>query len=292
MGTSQNICLPDFSTFSIQNLINIIDSGFAITEKLSNEDIKEITEIAQLLSIDITELCRDVPSMDNPAQGKVIAKDPRHKFPRKSDFDASLDLYDETKSVFDALLRIFDGGNVETDFKTTENISIDNDTEKEENDVRVRGTKRKRSDVLNKKDDKYQCQQCDFETSWSGNLRKHVKAKHVGVRYPCDQCDYKASREDHLKKHKEYKHEGVRYPCDKCDYKGITQNALKVHKESKHQGVCYYCDNCQYKATTPAGLKKHVESIHAGVRYPCDQCDYNGTQNSNLRTHKKIYHQC
>ena len=78
----------------------------------------------------------------------------------------------------------------------------------------VRGTKRKISDVSNKKDGKYQCQQCDYENSRSDNLRRHVETKHEGVRYPCDQCDYKATREDKLKRHKENRHENVRYLCN------------------------------------------------------------------------------
>ena len=59
LDTPQIIFLADFSTSSIRNLLNIINSGFSVTEKISNEDIKEITEPAQLLSIDITELCND-----------------------------------------------------------------------------------------------------------------------------------------------------------------------------------------------------------------------------------------
>ena len=53
---TQIFFLPDFS---IGNLLNIINSGFSVTEKLSNEDINEITETSQLLSIDIKELYND-----------------------------------------------------------------------------------------------------------------------------------------------------------------------------------------------------------------------------------------
>ena len=66
MDTFHIIFLPDVSTLSITNLHNIINSGFSITEKLSNEDIKEITETAQLLFIDIKEISNDknVSSLD------------------------------------------------------------------------------------------------------------------------------------------------------------------------------------------------------------------------------------
>lgn len=74
MDTFQIIFLPDVSTLSIRNLHNIINSGFSVTEKLSNEDIKEITDTAQLLSMDIKEFCYDenVPSLMESNQDTVI----------------------------------------------------------------------------------------------------------------------------------------------------------------------------------------------------------------------------
>ena len=230
LDTFQTIFLPGCSSLSISNVLNIINSGFSVTEKISNEDIREITETAKLLSIDITGLVNDenVPSLDKPSQdtinngvGKV--ENERDRFQRKTTFDDSMDIYDEsTESVFDALLRIFDSGNdsVESNFNSVENMSSDNHTQTKETVVDVRGTKRKRSDVSNKKDGKYQCPHCDYENSKLACLRAHVESRHEGVRYPCDQCGYKATTERHLKGHKENKHEGVRYPCDKCDYKG------------------------------------------------------------------------
>ena len=50
LDTYQIIFLPDFPSLSIRNFLNIIDCGFAITEVISNEDIKEIRETAEILS--------------------------------------------------------------------------------------------------------------------------------------------------------------------------------------------------------------------------------------------------
>ena len=167
-----------------------------------------------------------------------------------------------------SLMRIFDPDyEPEEDVNMGENFGILNEPKMAEPQVK----KRKRNDISRNNEGKYQCQQCDYETSNSCHFRTHVEAKHEGVRYTCDQCDYKATIEQNLRRHKEIKHEGVRYPCDKCDYKAGQEGQLKIHKESKHQGVCYSCDDCQYKAGTPTLLKRHVESIHEGVRYPCDQ---------------------
>ena len=97
----------------------MITNGFVVTEKLSGEAINEITETAQLLSVDIKELCNDenVQSLENPNQDTVsvgvnIMEDERNKFPRDPALDTSWTMYDESsESVLDALLRIFDDGN-------------------------------------------------------------------------------------------------------------------------------------------------------------------------------------
>ena len=64
-STSSTFLLPGCSTFSIKYLLDIITNGFAVTEKLSNEDVNEIIETAQVLSIEMRELCHDktVPSL-------------------------------------------------------------------------------------------------------------------------------------------------------------------------------------------------------------------------------------
>ena len=80
MDTFQIIFLPDVSTLSMRNLHKIINknnninNGFGVTDKLSNEDIKEITDTAQLLSMDIKEFCYDenVPSLMESNQDTVI----------------------------------------------------------------------------------------------------------------------------------------------------------------------------------------------------------------------------
>ena len=131
LNTFQIIFLPDVSTLSIRNLQNIINSGFSVTEKLSYEDIKEITETAQLLSIDITEFCYDeiVPSLlksnrDTGNIGLNIVENERNDVPGEPIFDTPEKIYDESsESVIDALLRIFDSGNndsEETNFNTVD----------------------------------------------------------------------------------------------------------------------------------------------------------------------------
>ena len=49
LSTSSTFFLPECSTFSIRYLLDLITNGYAVTEKLSNEEIDEIIETAQVL---------------------------------------------------------------------------------------------------------------------------------------------------------------------------------------------------------------------------------------------------
>ena len=48
---------------------------------------------------------------------------------------------------------------------------------------------------------KFQCEQCNYGSSSTFNLRRHIMSKHEGVTYPCSYCDYKAMQTGHLKTH-------------------------------------------------------------------------------------------
>ena len=52
---------------------------------------------------------------------------------------------------------------------------------------------------------KYACNQCEYSSHKSSNLKQHKKSKHDGVSYPCDQCEYAATAVPNLKRHKQSK---------------------------------------------------------------------------------------
>ena len=53
---SPTLLLPDCSTSTLQHLVNIITTGYTVTEGMSLEEMNEITEAAQLLSVDMKDL--------------------------------------------------------------------------------------------------------------------------------------------------------------------------------------------------------------------------------------------
>ena len=53
----------------------------------------------------------------------------------------------------------------------------------------------------------YHCEECDFKTSQTGNLKTHVRSVHEGLVFGCDQCDHKAKSNSKLGHHKQITHD-------------------------------------------------------------------------------------
>ena len=53
------------------------------------------------------------------------------------------------------------------------------------------------------------CDECGYATITAGDLKKHIKSKHEGLRYPCDKCEYASTKLSSLTEHIKRKHEGV-----------------------------------------------------------------------------------
>ena len=66
-------------------------------------------------------------------------------------------------------------------------------------------------------------------------MKRHIQARHEGIKQMCSQCDYKTLHPALLYRHKRYNHQGVRYNCDQCNFQGSQNSSLKKHKLSKHE---------------------------------------------------------
>ena len=302
---SPTILFPDCSTFSIKYLLNIITAGVTVTDRMSVEDVNEITETAQLLSIDMKELdCNeeDIKIFNNDVsvhvKSKTEANRPHKIHSPEPSFDAAVGDNNEESvfDVLDSLCKILDIDVSREDsteeFTQSQDIPVVN-VSHHKSDKRTikRGIKRMRTGEGKNNEGKYSCESCDYQTGNRSHLNTHVEGVHEGVCYSCSHCGTKFSQKGSLKKHVEGVHEGVRYSCSHCGNKFTQKKDVKRHIESVHEGVCYTCTQCNYKATDKGHLKRHVESIHEGVRYPCDQCQYKARRKDHLREHKKSRHQ-
>ena len=52
----------------------------------------------------------------------------------------------------------------------------------------------------------FSCVHCAYSATDGANLKKHIEAKHLGVRYSCELCQYQATQKQNLKRHYKLKH--------------------------------------------------------------------------------------
>ena len=140
----------------------------------------------------------------------------------------------------------------------------------------------------------HKCDQCEYQSKFTVNLKQHINSKHLGITHKCDQCDSVRKSLTGLKSHKEYKHLGIIHKCDQCDSVRKTLIGLKNHKESKHLGIIHKCDQCDKVVTRLESLEKHKERKHR--RYNCPECGHQGhkrmLQNHMKKKHLDITHKC
>ena len=84
---------------------------------------------------------------------------------------------------------------------------------------------------------KYSCRQCNYQTSFKGDLPRHKRAVHQGVKYSCRQCNYQATYKGDLSRHKRAVHEEVKYSCRKCDQQFPLKSSETKHQREVHEGL-------------------------------------------------------
>ena len=117
----------------------------------------------------------------------------------------------------------------------------------------------------------FDCTLCDFKGS-SGGLSRHKRTVH-DQRYKCDQCEFNGSSLVYLTEHKQLKHLGIRYNCEHPDCTasfGSLRN-LKVHVKENHEEKKLLCDQCHFTTNTNSILQTHVNAVHL-QKYFCEIC--------------------
>ena len=139
---------------------------------------------------------------------------------------------------------------------------------------------------------KFDCDQCDYQTLSLSNLKKHTMARHELVRYECSKCDYSVGTKKYLKYHIRSKHEGIMLTCSQCEYKASNPSNLREHVKSKHEGFKHVCKQCGQEYLTYSGLRMHRISVHDAIKikYPCNQCDYQSLTMTRLNLHIETKH--
>ena len=128
---------------------------------------------------------------------------------------------------------------------------------------------------------KFFCTRCEYSTSRSGKLTKHMERKH---------SDLSMSE----KSKAGVESEAVENFCVKCPFCGSgfpTMTLLGIHCRSQHNlnSPPYHCSHCNYQSNFVSRLLTHMRR-HTGEKpYACHICQYKAKLKAALREHLKIH---
>ncbi|XP_022187012.2 zinc finger protein 596-like isoform X2 [Nilaparvata lugens] len=139
------------------------------------------------------------------------------------------------------------------------------------------------------------CEFCDYKTTNSSNLKRHVRT-HIGVKpvqsVSCTFCDKKfsgsATLRNHLKKHSAE----MRFSCELCDYKCNELVTLNTHIGTHNMDKKpFCCELCDYKFSRSGHLRRHMRT-HTGEKpYSCKLCDFRCAQIGSIQYHFRKHHE-
>lgn len=143
------------------------------------------------------------------------------------------------------------------------------------------------------------CDYCLRTFGQVGNLNKHVRTVHFGLRpYTCQECGKSFSQKSVEQNHFRAVHLREKpFSCETCKKNFSDKNNLRKHVRLVHlKERRYKCphENCGKKFGEKRSLKDHVSSVHEKRKphlCPHRNCDAKFGQKSHLSTHLKTRHQ-
>ena len=104
---------------------------------------------------------------------------------------------------------------------------------------------------------------CNRAFSQTGDLKKHIKTVHEGIRYRCDKCNKDFSDENYLKKHIAAIHEGLsKHKCDICGKAFSQKGDLTKHINGGSHRNDIKCEFCKRKFKGLKCYQKHINTKH------------------------------
>ena len=111
--------------------------------------------------------------------------------------------------------------------------------------------------------------------------------------HTCPTCGKNYPSKGEVNKHIRIVHEGIRFECELCKKKYISKQALNIHFETTHEGKKpdVKCPMCEKMFGNKQVLKRHIDNVHEKKKpFACDLCDWRFAQSGQLTTHKKGKH--
>ncbi|XP_072911882.1 uncharacterized protein [Hemitrygon akajei] len=147
----------------------------------------------------------------------------------------------------------------------------------------------------------YKCTYCNYVSSLSGNLQRHLRI-HLGEKpFKCDQCEYASHQSGNLKRHLLTHTRPKSFKCGICYCTCASAEELRDHKEghikkesltwegSEKPQELYACKLCSFVSEYPGHLMRHMKTHNAEKPYKCHYCSYATVQQGNLKRHILIH---
>ena len=110
----------------------------------------------------------------------------------------------------------------------------------------------------------HKCNQCNFASSHTGDLGRHLKTHSGEKSNKCNQCDFASSQAGDLGRHLKT-HSGEKSnKCEQCDFTSFQAGNLRVHQRTHSGEKPYKCNQCDYASSNGSDLGRHLKTHTRG----------------------------
>ena len=134
--------------------------------------------------------------------------------------------------------------------KNDEKVKIENEIPKEKNPVK--NNEKKETD----EDD-------ELKQTSKNKIRQRLPRNQISSdanSTECPECGKEFTLKGNMVKHYRYMHEGIKYPCNQCDYQAGTQGCLQKHIEAKHSDIILNCELCDFQTKWSSNYSTHMRT--------------------------------
>ncbi|XP_053382976.1 zinc finger protein 652-A-like isoform X2 [Mercenaria mercenaria] len=133
--------------------------------------------------------------------------------------------------------------------------------------------------VYIEKDGHYCCDECDFTSNFTHNMRKHLWKVHQREEYKPLNAAPQFTKVDGL------------YRCEQCPFTSVVSSNLKQHIGCKHRKQKFKCGICEKTYNSKYRLGGHIKAIHENKKLLCHICSKQFNTRRSLNFHLRKAHE-
>ena len=106
-------------------------------------------------------------------------------------------------------------------------------------------------------------QDCSQSFTMNEQLQKHIATEHLGNTFQCNECDFQSKFKGNLRHHKLIQHSDTFFFfCSQCKYKTKEKSTLNIHTQVEHEGFRFSCKYCDWAGRNTRYLLHHMKKVH------------------------------